>query len=75
MLTQKVKSFLLRQTCKFLEYKAVDSHCISCYTFFSILQEKFISMKIIIHHCKNQKKNEAQSMILTKNTQKFGNNV
>ena len=53
IVTQKVKSSSLRETCRFLKYNEWDSLCSSCYLFISILHEKFIAVTISIY-CKNQ---------------------
>ena len=49
------------QTCKFLEYNAVNSFGGSCYRFIPILHETFITMKIIIRCYDNQTKTTAKT--------------
>ena len=58
-------------TCKFSEKVTRDSLCVSYDIFVSILHEKLITMKTILHYCKNQiYENKTENMILTKMQEK-----
>lgn len=60
-------------SCKFLKYNLVNSFCGFCYRFVRIFHEKFIIMKINIHHYNNQTKTTTKITFWEKHLEKGSN--